>query len=180
VLVTNGGSPYDSAADMQAQFESWRAFCSTEAQPGGNGCRNMDCPENTLDALAAAAQQYAWREGALHIAIHVTDDTFKEAPGMLCSPLSPTIPVQNTYAGVISLLVEKEIRVGAFAVRSSPACPFPADKAPGFFDPWNGQDPIPTATGSRVWDLHDVQNGVISLTEAIEGFVLEEWCTDFI
>jgi hypothetical protein len=179
VLVTNGGGPYASAADMQSQFESWRAFCSTEAQPGGNPCRNMDCPENTLDALAAAAQNYRWREGALHIAIHVTDDTFREAPGMLCSLLSPSIPVQHTYAEVISLLVEKEIRVGVFAVRSS-TCPVPADKSPGFFAPWNGQDPIPTATGSRVWDLHDVQSGAISLTEAVQGFVLEEWCTDYI
>lgn len=180
VLVTNSGGPYESAEALQAEFETWRAFCSTEAQPGGNPCRNMDCPENTLDALAAAAEQYAWREGALHVAIHVTDDTFKEAPDMLCSALSPSIPVQHTYADTVSLLIAGEIRVGAFAVRNSPACPFPANKAPGFFEPWNGQDAIPIATGSMVWDLHEVQNGTISLTEAIEGFVLDEWCTPFI
>lgn len=65
-------------------------------------------------------------------------------------------------------------------MRSSSACSIPANKAPGFFEPWNGQPSIPDATGSRVWDLHDVQNGTISLTEAIQGFVLEEWCTEFI
>jgi hypothetical protein len=180
VLVTNGGGPYASAADLQAEFESWRAFCSSEAQPGGNSCRNMDCPENTLDALAAAAEGYAWRDGALHIAIHVTDDTFKESPDMLCSSFAPSIPVLHTYSQTVALLVEKQVRVGVFAVRNSPACPIPANKAPGFFEPWNGQPSIPDATGSRVWDLHDVQSGAISLTEAIQGFVLEEWCTEFI
>ena len=180
VLVTNSGNPYTSAGDLQAEFENWRAFCSTEAQPGGSSCRNMDCPENTLDALAAAAEQFPWRESAMHIAIHVTDDTFKENPDMLCSQFAPSILVQHTYSQTISLLVANEVRVGTFAVRNSSVCPIPANKAPGFFDPWNGQDAIPVATGSRVWDLHDVQTGAISLTEAIQGFVLEEWCTEFL
>jgi len=180
VLVTNGSSPYTSAADLREEFNVWRAFCSTEAQPGGSACRNMDCPENTLDALAAAAESYPWRPDALHIAIHVTDDTFKEYPDRLCSSLSPTIPVNHTYAQTIDLLVTSEIRVGTFAVHSSSACPFPPNKDPGFFAPWAGQLSIPDATGSRVWDLTQVQSGAISLTAAISGFVLEEWCTEFI
>lgn len=180
VLVTNDGNPWASYGDLQVEFSNWRAFCSTEAQPGGSSCRNMDCPENTLDALAAAAEHYAWRPDALHVAIHVTDDTFKESPDRLCSSISPTIPVEHTYSQTIDLLVAGEIRVGVFAVHSSSACPFPGNKEPGFFTPWGDQPSIPDATGSRVWDLTEVQSGAISLTEAIQGFVLEEWCTDFI
>jgi hypothetical protein len=177
--VTNEGEPYASMGDMQVEFTNWRAFCSSNAQPSGSPCTNMDCPENSLDALAAAAEHYAWRPGALHVAIHVTDDTFKEYPNGLCGGLSP-IPVQHTYAQTIDLLVAKEIRVGVFAVHASSACPFPANKDPGFFAPWAGQPSIPEATGSRVWLLNDVQSGAISLAEAISGFVLEEWCTEFI
>ncbi len=180
VQVTNDGNPYASAADLQAEFEYWRGFCSTEAQPGGSSCSNADCPENTLDALAAAADAWAWREGALHVAILATDDTFKEYPDRLCSSLAPTIPVDNTYTQAVVKLIEKEIRVGTFAAHSSGACPFPADKEPGFFAPWKGQPSIPQQTGSMVWDLAQVQSGAISLTEAIQGFVLEEWCTEFI
>ncbi len=180
VLVTNGGEPYAGVGDLQTEFNAWRAFCSTNAQPGGSSCTNSDCPENTLDALADAAETYAWRPSALHVAIHVTDDTFKEAPDRLCSSISPTIPVRHTYPETLGLLVDNEIRVGVFALRTGSPCPFPADKEPGFFAPWGSYPPIPEATGSRVWDLNQVQSGEISLTEAISGFVLEEWCTDFI
>jgi hypothetical protein len=180
VLVTNSGEPYASAEALRAEFDSWRAFCSSEAQPGGSTCRNMDCPENTLDALSAAATHYPWRPEALHVAIHVTDDTFKEYPDSLCSSISPTIPVEHTYAETIDLLVADEIRVGVFAMRTGSPCPIPANKEPGFFAPWGDQESIPDATGSRVWELNRVQSGEISLTEAISDFVLEEWCTEFI
>lgn len=180
VQVTNSGLPYASAADLQTEFENWRAFCSSNAQPGGSGCTNQDCPENTLDALAAAADEFSWREGALHVAILATDDTFKESPDRLCSPLSPSIPVNHTYTQAVVKLIENEIRVGTFAAHSSSACSIPADKEPGFFTPWGGQPPIPQQTGSEVWDLSQVQSGAISLTEAVQGFVLEEWCTDYL
>lgn len=180
VLVTNGGEPYPSVEALQAEFSSWRAFCSSNAQPGGSSCSNSDCPENTLDALADAATLYAWRPDALHVAIHVTDDTFKEAPDSLCSIIAPSIPVRHTYPETLDLLVTNEIRVGVFAMRVGSYCTTPPDKEPGFFEPWGGFPPIPEATGSRVWELSDVQSGEISLTEAISGFVLEEWCTDFI
>jgi hypothetical protein len=180
VLVTNGGEPYPSVEALQGEFNSWRAFCSSNAQPGGSSCTNMDCPENTLDALADATEMYAWRPGALHVAIHVTDDTFKEAPDSLCSVISPSIPVRHTYPETLDLLVTSEIRVGVFAMRAGSYCTTPPDKEPGFFEPWEGFPPIPEATGSTVWELDRVQSGEISLTEAIAGFVLEEWCTDFI
>ncbi len=178
VLVTNGGAPYASAADLQAEFEDWRAFCSTEAQPGGSSCRNMDCPENTLDALAAAAEGFAWRDGAMHVVIFATDDTFKEAPNRLCSILAPSIEVQHTYPETLALLVDREIRVGVFANRTGTCLGGNAE--PGFFSEWNTYPAIPIATGSQVWELPQVQSGAISMTEAIQGFVLDEYCTDFI
>jgi hypothetical protein len=178
VLVTNSGGPYAAMGDLQAEFNSWRAFCSTEAQPGGSPCRNMDCPENSLDALATAAEEYDWRPGALHVAIHVTDDTFKEYPESLCSFITPTIPVEHTYAQTVDLLVAGEIRTGVFATHTGVCSRVSSD--PGFFTDWYGQPSIPDATGARAWDLAEVQSGALSLTEAISGFVLEEWCTDFI
>jgi len=179
VLVTNDGNPYASSADLQTEFNDWRTFCSSNSQPAGSSCMNGDCQENSLDALAAAAEHYAWRPGALHVIIHATDDTFKESPQMLCSEMSPTIPVEHTYSQTIDLLVAGEVRVGVFAMHVSP-CWTSADTEPGFFSSWGGQPSIPEATGSRVWDLTQVQSGAISLTEAIQGFVLEEWCTEFI
>jgi hypothetical protein len=180
VKVTNDGDPYANAIALRDEFDYWQGFCGSNAQPGGSSCSNQDCPENTLDALAAAAESFAWREGALHVAILATDDTFKEHPQKLCSSLMPSIQVQHTYSETIVELIDRQIRVGAFAAHTSAACGIPANKEPGLFAPWNGQPSIPQQTGSQVWDLHDVQSGTISLTEAVQGFVLEEWCTDFI
>jgi hypothetical protein len=112
------------------------------------------------------------------VAIFATDDTFKEYPNSLCSFLSPSIAVQNTYTQTVVKLIENEVRVGVFAQHTG-ICSM-ANTEAGFFAPWGGQPSIPNQTGSQVWDLSQVQSGAISLTEAIQGFVLEEWCTDFL
>ena len=99
-----------------------------------------------------------------------------EAPGR--GGAGSGIPVQNTYTQTVVKLIENEVRVGVFAKHTG-TCSMGNTEA-GFFTPWGWQPSIPDQTGSLVWDLSQVQSGTISLTEAISGFVLEEWCTDYL
>ena len=174
-LVTNGGAWYGSAAELQGAFDTWRAFTSSEAEPGGSPGTNNDCPENAIDGLHAGATAFAWRDGALHIIIFATDDTFRERPGTLGSG---PVAVQHTYAEVLAEVIAREIRVAAFAAHVG-VCWDSNNGEPGFFTDYNGQPALPAATGSRAFDIQDVASGTISITSAIEGILLEEYCTPY-
>ena len=175
VLATNGGAPYGSAAELQAAFDSWRAFTSTEAEPGGGAGTNDDCPENAIDGLYAGATSFAWRDGALHIIIFATDDTFVERPGTLGSAF---LPVQHTYAEVLAEVLAREVRVAAFAAHTG-VCWDSNNGEPGFFTDYGGQPALPAATGSRAFDIQDVASGSIDMTEAIKDIILEEYCSPY-
>ena len=54
------------------------------------------------------------------------------------------------------------------------------DVEPGFFTEYWGMSSIPDATSGSVYDIDDVYNQTISLADAINGFVLEEICEDYI
>jgi len=176
VLVTNGGLPYDSASSLRSEFDEWRAFTSSNDEPGGSPGFNDDCPENAIDALFAGATQFPWRPGALHIVIFATDDTFRENPETLGSA---DLVVQHTYTEVLSEVLAREIRVAAFSAHVG-VCWDGNDGEPGFFTPYEGNPPLPEATGASVFDIQDVASGTISLTESIKNVILDEWCTPFI
>ncbi len=177
VLVVNGCASFDTAAELQAQFDTWRSFCSSNGQPGGSAGQNGDCAENSLDALHAAATMCTWRPGATHIAIHVTDDTFLERPASFFGGVS----VDHTYAETSAALVAAEIRVGAFA-QSTPA-PCGAGTSPntaqGFFVSFHGATPLPDATHGQVWDIADVRNGTLDMATAINEMIAAEHCAPF-
>jgi hypothetical protein len=176
VLVTNSARPYDTAELLRTEFDTWRAFTSTENEPGGGPGTNDDCPENAIDALYAAAAQMPWRDGALHIIIFATDDTFVENPGTLGTG---DILVQHTYNEVYSEVLGREIRVSAFAAHVG-VCWDHNNAAPGYFEPYLGTPPLPEATGASAFDIQDVSSGTISMTEAVKGVILDEYCTPFV
>jgi hypothetical protein len=183
VRVTRDGAAYDSLASLQAEFASWRDFCSSNDQPGGSPFSNTDCPENTIDGIWSAVDAFAWRPESLRIVILATDDTFKEYPERLAATFGTGgVQVGHTYADLVSHLRANQIRVAAFAAHDSRNCSIPPvhDCTPGFFAPWLGEPPLGEATGAAVFDIQEVRTGAISLSEAINGVILDEYCTPYL
>lgn len=179
VLAVSGCAPFDSVTAMQAEFDSWRTFCASNNNPGGSPGSNMDCPENSLDALYEAAM-CPWRTGATRILVHVTDDTFVERPATLSGTFGDGVPVQRTYDEVVSALTGAEIRVGAFtAPGAGEECG--AGSSPnvgqGFHENYLGRPSIPMATGGRAWSIRDVRAGTLDMATAINELIAAEYCT---
>jgi hypothetical protein len=176
-----GCAPFASVADMEAAFDRWRSFCSTNGQPGG-GNANSDCAENSLDALYLAAMVCPWRTGATRIVIHVTDDTFAERPATLSGSGfgGDGIAVNHTYDEVVTALRSQEVRVGAFAAPGAGeecGAGVSANVGRGFHEPYSGRDSIPIATGGRAWSIRDVRAGTLDMAAAINEMVTAEYCT---
>lgn len=175
VVPVNGCAPFASYGALATELRSrWLPFTESNEQPPGGGS-NSDCAENSLDALFAAATTCPWRDGATRIVIHVTDDTFAEAPSSLSAG-----PVQRSYAQTVAALTGTEIRVGAFATPSpGDECalgPTP-DAGQGFHEAYEGQPAIPVATGGRAWSLRDVRAGSLDMATAIAELINDEYCT---
>jgi hypothetical protein len=174
VLVANGGQTYASTSAIQTDFHDWYVHTSSNQQTQSNAS-NTDWPENTLDALHAAATEYDWRpqDITLRVIIHATDDTFREYP----ASFSSGIPALTTYDEVVSALQQQEIRVASFAAHLGGPMGN-ADVEPGFFTDYAGQGPIPPSTSGQVYDIDQV-GSTISLADAINTFVLDEFCDPY-
>jgi hypothetical protein len=181
-LVVGGCSSFPTAASLQTEFDHWRSFCSSNQNPGGSGGTNADCPENSLDAIHAAATMCTWRAGATHILIHVTDDTFEEPPYTYSSDfLGGGVRAVWHYSQVSDVLVANQIRVGAFAMEVPEECGAGRsdDTARGFFTPFFGLPSLPEATGGRVWDMADVRAGTLDMATSINEMIEDEHCHPF-
>jgi hypothetical protein len=174
-MVVNGGETYADAATLQADFNEWWTFTSSNLQTQSD-VPNTDWPENTLDALFAAATEFNWRDPdtTLRVIIHATDDTFLEAP----ASFSSGIPAQHDYPTTVTILQEDTIRVASFAAHLGGPAGYD-DVEPGFYTDYNSQSAIPAATSGQVFDIDQV-GGTISLADAINGFVAEEFCSDYV
>jgi len=179
VKFANDGVPFGDAATMQAEFDRWRSFTSSEAEPGGGAGTNIDCPENTIDAVWVAAHGFPWRENSIRVIILATDDTFKENPQTLGSG---PIRVMHTYSDLLDSLRASQIRVAAFADHTNQDCALGSGTStePGFYTDWSGSPPLPAGTGAEVFDIQQVRGGTLSMTEAINGVILDEYCTPYI
>jgi hypothetical protein len=167
---------YSDVATLQSDFNYWYTHTSTNQQTQSTAS-NTDWPENSLDGLYAAATEYDWRGAdlALRVIIHATDDTFLEHP----SSFTSGIQAQRTYPETVAKLQEETIRVGTFAAHlGGPSGTENVD--PGFFTDYNSMSSIPVATDGGIFDIDEVFNQTISLTEAINTFVLEELCTPYV
>jgi len=174
VAVQNNGQPFASVSAIQQAFQTVKAYTSSEQEPGGSPGINLDCPENTLDALVTAAETYPWREDSVRIIIHATDDTFKETPAKLSQ-----VKVQHTYPETIQALTSRELRVASFAAHQG-TCTGSGNTEAGFFTPYGGQPSIPTATGGHVFDIRQVAAGNLSLADAITDVIISEYCTPYV
>ncbi len=174
-LVTNAGETYTDVATIQTRFNQWYTHTSSNEQTQSTAS-NTDWPENSIDALYAAAAEYDWRDQAttLRVVIHATDDTFREAPDSFTSGIA----VQHNYADTVAALQAGTIRVMSFAAHlGGPAGD--EDVEPGFFTDYDGQSSIPAATSGAVFDITQV-GSTISLADAINEFVAEEFCSDYV
>ena len=181
-LVVNGCSSFATAAAVQTEFDHWRTFCASNGNPGGSGGMNTDCPENSLDAIYAAATTCTWRPGATHILIHVTDDTFRERPAVFSADaFQPGVPAQHTFAEVSTALLQAQIRVGAFAQLTPMNCGAgtSANTARGFLTSYMSIDSLPTQTGGAAWDIADVRSGQLDMAAAINALITASYCRPF-
>lgn len=181
-LAVGGCRSWDSAAELATELMNWQTFCATNRSPAST-TMNSDCQENTLDAMWAAATQCTWRPGATHILIHVTDDTFEEPPYVYSRGLfgGGGVPAMRHYYEVRDALVEREIRVGAFAMEMPEFCGAGTspDTGRGFFTDYGALQSFPVSTGGRVWDLRDVRDGRLDMATAIAEMIEDEHCTVF-
>jgi hypothetical protein len=174
--------PFATTAELRTELTEWESFTTSNAQPGGSPVSNTDCPENSLDALYAAATRCSWRTGSLHILIHVTDDTFAERPTLLSGSgfAGDGVPVERTYAETVEALVSRQIRVGAFAAPGAgEECGAGSrpDVGRGFHAPYLGMPSIPDATRGRAWSIRDVRAGTLDMATAVSEFTADEYCT---
>lgn len=174
VKVANGGRPYADLAALQAELKTWQAFTASNRQIASPEA-NLDWPENTLDALHAAADQFAWRPAAttLRTVVHATDDDFGEAPAVQSGQV-----VQHSYRQTLAALQAAEVRVFSFAAKVGGQCECLDVKA-GLFTRYFGQQAIPAATGGAVFDIDEVASGALSFGKALSGALQTAVCTHY-
>lgn len=174
VLVTHGGQPFADLAALQHELAVWQAFTASNRQIQSADL-NLDWPENTLDALHAAAAEFAWRPAAttLRAVVHATDDEFGEAPAIQSGQ-----PVGHGYRQTVAALQAAEIRVFSFAARIGGQCEC-LDVTAGLFAPYRGQQAIPAATGGAVFDIDAVAAGTLNFGAAVSGALQAAVCTHY-
>ena len=122
-----------------------------------------------------------WRDGATHVVIHVTDDTFLEAPAHFSGGFGSGPAAEHTYAQTSAALVAAQIHVGAFAQLTPADCGAgtSANTAQGFLAPYHGMPSLPDATSGRAWDIAQVRNGSLDMATAINELIAASHCAPF-
>lgn len=174
VKVANGGKPYDDLAALQRDLAAWQAFTASNRQILGEAA-NLDWPENTLDALHAAATEFAWRPAAttLRTIVHATDDDFGEPPAVQSGQA-----IKHTYRQTVDALRAAEVRVFSFAARVGGQCEC-LDVRAGLYTDYRGQKAIPAATGGAVFDIDEVAAGRLNFGQALSGALQTAICTHY-
>lgn len=164
VLVANGGQAFTEITDLQAELTRWRHFTSSNRQIQSPES-NLDWPENSLDALHAAATRFDWRPASstLRLVVHATDDDFGEAPAIQSGQR-----VEHTYRETVEALRDREIRVATFGASLGGQCEC-LDVKPGLRAPYFGQPSIPDATGGAAFDIDAVAKGDLSFASAVKS-----------
>ncbi len=174
VLFVNNKQPYSSAAQLKADFQTWSAFAASNQQVGG-GNSNYTFTENSLDALYAAATEFAWRPvGTVQrLIIHTTDDAFWQGP-----QTQNGVNIQYNYGQVLQALQQNQIRTFSFASKIGGQCNC-LDVSAGWFGPYVGSPSLPSATGGDAFELDQVMAGQVSLSASITGAVEESLCEPY-
>jgi hypothetical protein len=177
--ATGGCMPFGSAEDFAAQLAAWEMTCASGQDPVSH-LPNHDCPENSLDAIVAAATTCPTRSGATRVILHVTDDTFEERPAVLSGQWGGGVPVQFTYLETSVALTDGQWIFGVFAetgVGDDCGAGRSPDVGRGFSGAFGMQPSLPDATGGRFWDLRQVRAGTIDMSASINDFLRAVYCT---
>ncbi|MEM6993089.1 MAG: hypothetical protein AAF721_21430 [Myxococcota bacterium] len=172
--LLNAGAPYADANALQDDFVFWADFTSSNQQVSG-GNSNSTWPENSIDALHAAATGFQWRdpETTSRIIIHTTDDTFWDGP-----TTGNGIPIVNSYVDTVDALQAEEIRVYSFADDIGGSCNC-LDVTPGWSTPYMAETPVPEATDGAVYEIAQILSGMTSLSDAITASVEDSICNPY-
>jgi hypothetical protein len=174
VTFVNSAQPYQDVQTLQSDFQTWAQFTSSNSQTQ-QSTQNTTWPENSMDALYAAASQFAWRpkDTTLRIAIHTTDDTFWNGPTS-----QDGVSITHGYADTLAELQTEQVRVFSFANKLGG--PFETDDVSGgWFGLYGANPAMPDATGGAVNVLDDVLGGSISLADAIPAAVKDSLCKPY-
>jgi hypothetical protein len=204
VAVLNGGAPYADVAQLRAaitaEIMTTNLAPARQAAPGG--ALNFDWPENSLDALHAAATQFQWRDAAstLRTIIHITDASFRDLTSVSSAAGDPmnleqgngTLSSMRSFDETIEALRAQSIWVNTFAARTggppglTPSPPshgafrgVDVNVGIGFFEPYDGRNSIADSTGGLAWDIDQVYDGIISLATPINEAVEDRQCTTY-
>ncbi len=170
--LLNKGLPFQNAAALKGEFSQWAKFTFLNKQIDSTGS-NSTWPENSLDALYAAASNFSWREGSLRIVLHTTDDTFWNGP-----TTQDGMSIAHGYQETVQKLQAQQVRVFSFASKFGGPSET-TDVSMGWFGPYQGQDAIPKATFGGVFELAQVVSGQTSLAKSIEGLVTSTLCKPY-
>jgi hypothetical protein len=172
--VISNGQPYTDLNLLKQDFQTWSAFTSSNQQTASSSF-NTTWPENSLDALYRAAKEFAWRpvDQTLRMVIHTTDDTFWNGP-----TVQDGVQIQRSYAETVAALQAESVRVFSFAAKLGGQCECENVEA-GWFAPYQGNPPIPDATGGSAWNIDQVLSNQISLSAAINEAVDQSRCQPY-
>ena len=174
IKLGNAGRPYADLAALQRDLAVWRAFTAGNRQINSADA-NLDWPENTLDAVHAAASEFAWRpaDATLRMIVHATDDDFGEAPAIQSGQA-----IKHDYAQTVSALRAAEVRMFSFAAKVGGKCEC-LDVRPGLFARFRGRPSLPDATGGAVFDIDEVAGGKLSFAAAVGGAIKSGVCSRY-
>lgn len=168
-LAVRDCAPLEGEGELASELEAWRARVSENRSPV-SGIANVDCPENSLDALSLAVTACAWRDVAARVVVHVTDDTFAERPTVLSGPFGGGIVVQHTFAETSDMLGMAGIRVLAITragMGESCGAGRSPDVGQGFHAPYMGIPSLPERTGGAALLLPGLADGSLDVAAAI-------------
>lgn len=175
-LAVEACAPFADANALRDALEARRMDTSRNTSPGGT--LNVDCPENSLDALTLAATTCPWREAAAHLVLHVTDDTFAERPAVLSGPFGGGVLVQSTYAETSAALNRAFVEVLALTRQGEGedcGAGRSADVGQGFHTAYLGQTSLPERTSGIALDLDAWRGGSLDLVGEISR-IAEDAC----
>lgn len=171
-------APFSDGAALAAELDQWRVFTATNQSPVSH-IPNVDCAENSLDAIAAAVSECSWRTGS-RVILHITDDTFAERPTVLSGPFGPGILVASTYLEVSDALVHQRTHLVALAADGAGAsCGGPMtspDVGRGFHEPFGTDASLPERTGGEAYDLRAMRDGTFELVPALSAYLARTAC----
>jgi len=174
VMVVDGGAPFTDIAALAKEFDRWARFTADNRQIRADG-DNLDWPENSLDALHAAATRFQWRDAddTVRVVVHATDDGFAMAGDVL----SGAVTVEHDYAQTVAALGEAHVRVATFTARIGGKCEC-EDVTAGFMAPHGDAPSLPDATGGAAFDLDEVARGRLHFADAIPSLVTNAVCDE--